>query len=377
MCALPLAKGEISQTAKYTVNSLYFRTSKPMTEETLTRTVPLDFAGKRLDQALAKLFPEYSRSRLKSWLLDGAVMVDGTSPRPRDAVNGGETVVVTARAEPREQGAPEPIELSVVHEDDALIVINKPVGLVVHPGAGNPHGTLMNGLLHRFPELATLPRAGIVHRLDKETSGLLLVARTLPAHTALVRQLAAREISRRYQAVCGGVLTGGGTIDAPIRRHPVDRLKMSVQEGGKAAVTHYRVVERFAAHTHVNVSLETGRTHQIRVHFAWRRHPLVGDQVYGGRLALPKGASDGLIDTLRRFKRQALCATGLTLAHPVDGQRAGPGGGAASGFPAPCWKAFRLTFASGRDDAGIVLAGALAGAGWHHCRHHTAWAGCR
>jgi 23S rRNA pseudouridine1911/1915/1917 synthase len=290
-----------------------------MTEEILTRTVPLEVAGIRLDQALAKLFPEYSRSRLKSWLLDGAILVDGASRRPRDTVYGGESVIVTVRAGQEERGEPEPIALNVVHEDEALIVINKPVGLVVHPGAGNPRGTLMNGLLHRFPELASLPRAGIVHRLDKDTSGLLLVARTLQSHTALVRQLAAREISRRYQAVCTGVLTGGGTIDAPIRRHPVDRLKMSVQEGGKPAVTHYRVVERYAAHTHVNVSLETGRTHQIRVHFAWRRHPLVGDPVYGGRLALPKGASDGLIATLRRCRRQALCATGLTLAHPVSG----------------------------------------------------------
>ena len=292
-----------------------------MSQEVLTRTVPDESAGTRLDQALARLFPEYSRSRLKSWLLRGDIVVDGVSPRPRDTVSGGETVTVTVRAEAREEGEPEPIDIVVVHEDDALIVINKPAGLVVHPGAGNPRGTLMNGLMHRFPELQALPRAGIVHRLDKDTSGLLLVARTLPAHTALVRQLAARDISRRYEAVCTGVLTGGGTIDAPIRRHPVDRLKMSVQEGGRPAVTHYRVARRYAAHTHVTVSLETGRTHQIRVHFAWRRHPLVGDPVYGGRLALPKGATDGLIALLRRQRRQALCATGLELAHPLSGKR--------------------------------------------------------
>ena len=291
-----------------------------MGQEILTRTVPDESAGIRLDQALARLFPEYSRSRLKSWLLKGDIEVDGENPRPRDTVAGGETVVVTVRAEAREEGAAEPIDLDLVHEDEALIVINKPAGLVVHPGAGNPRGTLMNGLMHRFPELQALPRAGIVHRLDKDTSGLLLVARTLPAHTSLVRLLAARDISRRYEAVCTGVLTGGGTIDAPIRRHPVDRLKMSVQEGGRPAITHYRVVRRYAAHTHVSINLETGRTHQIRVHFAWRRHPLVGDPVYGGRLALPKGASDGLIALLRRQRRQALCATGLALAHPLTGK---------------------------------------------------------
>lgn len=290
-----------------------------MSDERLTRTVPPDFAGLRLDQALARLFPEYSRSRLKSWLLAGDVLIDGGSLRPRDAVNGGESVEVRPRTDDREEGAAEPIELDVVHEDTALIVINKPAGLVVHPGTGNTHGTLMNGLKHRFPELAGLPRAGIVHRLDKLTSGLLLVARTLPAHTALVRQLAAREVSRRYEAVCVGVLTGGSTIDAPIKRHPVDRTRMAVQQEGKPAVTHFTVAKRYAAHTHVNVKLETGRTHQIRVHFAWRRRPLVGDPVYGGRLALPKGATDGMITALRRFRRQALCATELSFVHPETG----------------------------------------------------------
>ena len=292
-----------------------------MNEQTLTRTIPDNLAGSRLDQALAQLFPEYSRSRLKHWILDGSVSVDGGRWRPRDAVSGGESITVHPRLEPPRQDEAEAIELDVVYADDALVVIDKPAGLVVHPGAGNPRGTLMNGLMHRFPELANLPRAGIVHRLDKDTSGLLLVARSLPAHTALVRQLAEREISRSYQAVCAGVLTGGGTIDAPIRRHPVDRLKMSVQEGGKPAVTHYRVITRFAAHTHVGIELETGRTHQIRVHFAWRRHPLLGDPVYGGRLAIPSGASEELIAVLRAYRRQALCATGLALAHPASGER--------------------------------------------------------
>jgi len=291
-----------------------------MNDQTLTREIPPHLAGSRLDQALAQMFPEYSRSRLKAWILEGSVVVDGQNRRPRDAVDGGESVTLVARAEVVTESRPEAIDLAVIHEDAALIVIDKPAGLVVHPGAGNPTGTLMNGLLHRFPDLEALPRAGIVHRLDKDTSGLLLVARTLTAHTALVRQLAAREISRDYDAVCQGALTGGGTIDAPIRRHPVDRLRMAVQDDGKPAVTHYRVLERFPAHTYIRVSLETGRTHQIRVHFAWRRHPLVGDPVYGGRLALPAGASDDLADTLRRFRRQALCATGLRLNHPDSGE---------------------------------------------------------
>ena len=291
-----------------------------MADELLTRTIPDDLAGNRLDLALARLFPEYSRSRLKSWILDGSVWVDGEAWRPRDAVAGGETVSVQTRADGVAPSRPEPMALDVVYEDSDLVVVNKPAGLVVHPGAGNPGGTLMNGLLHRYPELSTLPRAGIVHRLDKDTSGLLVVARTLPAHTSLVRQLAERTIARRYDAVCIGVLTGGGTIDAPIRRHPVDRRKMAVQEEGRPAVTHYRVIERFAAHTYISVTLETGRTHQIRVHFAWRRHPLVGDPVYGGRPALPAGPSEDLVEVLRSFRRQALCATGLALAHPASGE---------------------------------------------------------
>jgi len=291
-----------------------------MNAEAKVRTIPVELAGQRLDQALAKLFPEYSRSRLKAWLLDGAIVVDGDSPRPRDPVHGGETVTLQAEPEVSVTAEPEAIALDVVHEDESLIVINKPVGLVVHPGAGNSRGTLMNGLLHHAPELDELPRAGIVHRLDKDTSGLLLIARTLIAHTSLVRQLADREISRFYRAVCNGVLTGGGTIDAPIGRHRVDRKRMCVRDDGKPAVTHYTVLERFAGHTYIRVQLDTGRTHQIRVHFAHRRHALVGDPVYGGRLALPKGAGDQLIMTLRRFRRQALHATRLEFTHPETGK---------------------------------------------------------
>jgi 23S rRNA pseudouridine1911/1915/1917 synthase len=284
-----------------------------------TARIPDELAGQRLDQALARMFPDYSRSRLKAWLLDGSVLVDGASWRPRDPVQGGETVVLTVTADVVVRAEPEPMALEIVFEDDDLLVIDKPAGLVV-PGAGNASGTLMNGLLAHVPQLESLPRAGIVHRLDKDTSGLLLVAKSLPAHTALVRALADRTISRQYLAICNGVLTGGGKIDAAIDRHPVDRTRMAVRETGRPAVTHYTVIERFRAHTFVKVVLETGRTHQIRVHFAHRRHPLVGDPVYGGRLALPAGASEALRDALRSFRRQALHAERLQLKHPVTGE---------------------------------------------------------
>jgi 23S rRNA pseudouridine1911/1915/1917 synthase len=300
---------------EYTVNS-----AAVMTSDKHKATVPDELAGLRLDQALARMFPEYSRSRLKEWLLAGAIRVEGGPSRPRDAVAGGEVIEVEPLSEPEVRVAPEPIALDVVFEDDNLLIVNKPAGLVVHPGAGNPDGTLMNGLLHHAPQLETVPRAGIIHRIDKDTSGLLLVAKTLPAHTALVRQLAGRAISREYLAICNGVLTGGGTIDQPLARHPVDRKRMSVQADGRRAITHFTVLERFRAHTYVKVRLETGRTHQIRVHFAWRRNPLVGDPVYGGRLALPAGASEPLIEALRTFRRQALHATRLAFEHPVTRQ---------------------------------------------------------
>lgn len=315
-----------------------------MNVETTFRTIPVESAGQRLDRALAALFPEYSRSRLKAWLLDGAIKVDGESPRPRDPVQGGEQVELTAQPEVVVAARPEPIELDIVHEDDGLLVINKPAGLVVHPGAGNARGTLMNGLLHHAPELEELPRAGIVHRLDKDTTGLLMIARSLPAHTALVRALANREIARHYLAVCSGVLTGGGMIDAPIGRHRVDRKRMCVRDDGKPAITHYRVLERFAAHTYIKVKLETGRTHQIRVHFAHRRHALIGDPVYGGRLALPAGASESLIGTLRAFRRQALHAAKLAFDHPLTGE--------ALSFEAALPSDFEALLRVLREDAG-------------------------
>ena len=290
-----------------------------MSTEKETLEIPANLAGMRLDKALAEMFPRYSRSRLKDWLLQGAITVDSGLGRPKDAVAGGERVTLVAPDAVEVEARPEPMSLAVAFEDEHLLVIDKPAGLVVHPGAGNPDGTLLNGLLHHAPALEAVPRAGIVHRIDKDTTGLLLVAKTLEAHTQLVRMLEQRLISRRYQAVCYGELTGGGSIDAPLGRHPVDRKRMTVREGGKPAVTHYTVRERFTGFTHVDVALETGRTHQIRVHFAHRQQPLVGDPVYGRRLAVPKGASPALAEQLRRFRRQALHAARLAFEHPISG----------------------------------------------------------
>jgi 23S rRNA pseudouridine1911/1915/1917 synthase len=283
-------------------------------------TIPPEQAGQRLDQALAALLPDYSRSRLKSWIESGEIRVDGIQRRPRDKVSGGESVALAATLPEETRAAAQPMPLVIVHEDKHLVVVDKPAGLVVHPGAGNPDQTLQNALLAWDPALAALPRAGIVHRLDKDTSGLLVVARTLPAHTALVRMLGEREVHREYEAICRGVMTAGGTVDAPIARHPTDRVRMAVREGGRESVTHYRVIRRFAGYTHVRVQLETGRTHQIRVHLAHAGFPIVGDRVYGGRLTLPKGASEALRQALREFPRQALHAARLAFDHPVTGR---------------------------------------------------------
>jgi 23S rRNA pseudouridine1911/1915/1917 synthase len=290
-----------------------------MTETTeFDEVVPPDCAGLRLDQALAEMFPQFSRSRLKQWIEAGFVAVDDLELRPKDKVAGGERVRLRAVVERDERVLPEPIPLAIVHEDDHVLVVDKPAGLVVHPGAGNPAGTLQNALLHHRPALAALPRAGIVHRLDKDTSGLMVVAATLEAHADLVRQLDERSVRREYQAVCQGVLTAGGTVDAPIGRHRTDRLRMAVREDGRPARTHYRVIERFRAHTHLLARLETGRTHQIRVHLAYLRHPLVGDPVYGGRLRLPPGDNEALAEALRGFRRQALHAARLAFEHPAS-----------------------------------------------------------
>jgi 23S rRNA pseudouridine1911/1915/1917 synthase len=279
--------------------------------------VPAHLAGQRLDQALAQLLPDYSRTRIKEWIESGGVQVDGRLLRPKDKLLGGEHVQVRAVLAAEVPMAPERIDLDVVGKDRHIFVVNKPAGLVVHPGAGNSAGTLQNALLHLDPKLEKLPRAGIVHRLDKETSGLMVVARTLAAHTSLTRMIEAHEVERHYEAVCVGVMTAGGTIDAPIDRHPTDRVRMTVRSSGREAVTHYRVIKRFRAHTHVRVQLETGRTHQIRVHLAHAKYPIVGDRVYGGRLLLPKGASAELIEALRTFPRQALHAAQLAFAHPI------------------------------------------------------------
>ena len=289
-------------------------------KQVLTAQVPVELAGRRLDQALAQLFPDYSRARLTEWLKDGQVSVNAQQWRPRDKVLGGEQIILNVVVEAEERWEAQDIPLDIVYEDEAILVINKPAGLVVHPAAGNPNGTLLNALLYHAPEVAAVPRAGIVHRLDKDTTGLLVVARTLEAQTSLVQQLQAREFLREYETIVNGVLTGGGKVDAPIGRHPVDRKRMAVTPMGKPAVTHYRVVERFVAHTHARLRLETGRTHQIRVHMAHIRYPLVGDPVYGGRLRLPPQCSPELAGALRGFKRQALHAARLGIVHPDSGE---------------------------------------------------------
>ncbi|MEO6967088.1 MAG: 23S rRNA pseudouridine(1911/1915/1917) synthase RluD [Rhodanobacteraceae bacterium] len=291
-----------------------------ITRPTRRARVPAEAAGRRFDQVLAGLFPEHSRSRLAAWIKSGAVLLDGETVAPRHAVRGGEAVELTVSEEIVVEAAPESIALNIVYEDVDLLVIDKPAGLVVHPGAGNRQGTLQNALLYHDIQLATIPRAGIVHRLDKDTSGLMVVARSLRAHTALVAMLSRRDIRRRYAAIVLGVPVAGGSVDAPLDRHPVDRVRRAVREGGRPAMTHYRVRERFRAHALLQCELESGRTHQIRVHMAHAGYPLVGDQLYGGGLKLPRGATPALIETLRRFKRQALHAERLAFAHPVSGE---------------------------------------------------------
>lgn len=282
--------------------------------------IPEECAGRRVDQALSQLLPDYSRTRIKDWIEQGRVTLDGKVPRPRDSVVGGEAVSVRPLVSVVREDRAQAISLDIRYEDDSLLVLNKPAGLVVHPAAGNREGTLLNALLHHCPDLATLPRAGIVHRLDKDTSGLMVVAKTPGAHQALVAALADREVKREYLALVQGELIAGGTVDEPIARHPRDRKRMAVVSGGKHAVSHYRVVERFVGHTLLRVSLETGRTHQIRVHMAHIRHPIVGDPVYGGRLRLPPGADDELVGVMRGFRRQALHATRLEFEHPRTGE---------------------------------------------------------
>jgi 23S rRNA pseudouridine1911/1915/1917 synthase len=291
-------------------------------QETRTAIIPQELAGARLDQALASVFPEFSRSRLTEWIRRGLATVDQRPCRPRDRVAGGERVTLTpAPAADSERWEAQPLDIDAVYEDEHLLVVDKPAGLVVHPGAGNPDGTLVNALLYRDPALTRIPRAGVVHRLDKNTSGLLVVARTLLAHKHLVEALKQRRVEREYLAVVRGNLSAGGRVDAPLGRHRVQRTRMAVQDAGRPAATRYRVERRFPAHTLLRLSLESGRTHQIRVHMAHIGHPVVGDPTYGGRLMVPPGAGTALNEALRGFKRQALHAARLALAHPVSGEK--------------------------------------------------------
>jgi len=287
----------------------------------LTHTVKESQLGQRLDQAVAELFTDFSRSRLKEWLLEGKVMVNGTVvTKPRTKVMGGEAITVQAELEDEQRWEAQDIPLNIVYEDDDIIVINKPRDLVVHPGAGTPDGTVLNALLFHYPPIAEVPRAGIVHRLDKDTTGLMVVAKTVPAQTRLVRELQKRNITREYEAIAIGKMTAGGMIDKPIGRHSTKRTLMAVSPLGKPAVTHYRVAEHFREHTRLRLRLETGRTHQIRVHMAYLQHPLLGDTAYGGRARIPKGATQELTDMIRGFDRQALHAVMLRFAHPIPGE---------------------------------------------------------
>lgn len=278
-------------------------------------------AGRRLDQVLAQMLPEFSRSRLQQWIDAGCVTVDGSACRRRDKVRGGEEVRLCLTLDPRGECIAEAIPLRVVFEDEQILVVDKPADFVVHPAVGNPDGTLQNALLHYAPGLDHLPRAGIVHRLDKDTTGLLVVAKTLGAHKSLVDQLQKRSVHREYRALVNEVLVAGGRVDAPIGRHPLHRIKMAVVPNGKPAVTHFRVLERFAAQTLLAVRLETGRTHQIRVHMAHIQHPLVGDRTYGGRPRPSRGAEPLQTEALKAFPRQALHAIALGLEHPATGER--------------------------------------------------------
>lgn len=285
-------------------------------------TIVLDSQlGSRLDQVIAELYPDYSRSRIKDWILDGMVSVNGeVITKPRLKMMGGEAIEIQAEIEDEVRWIPQDIPLNIVYEDDDIIVINKPRDLVVHPGAGTPDGTVLNALLHHCPALAEVPRAGIVHRLDKDTTGLMVVAKTIQAQTRLVRALQKRKITREYEAIAIGKMTGGGRIEKPIGRHPTKRICMAVSEMGKEAITRYRVAERFREHTRIVLRLETGRTHQIRVHMSYLTHPLVGDVIYGGRPRPPKNASNEFITALRAFDRQALHARMLRLEHPISGE---------------------------------------------------------
>lgn len=283
-------------------------------------TIPTHLAGYRLDKVLAELFPDFSRARLQQWIQDGQILVNNASWRGKDKVQGGEQVQIAVHLAEAVPWQAQHLPLDLLYEDEDVLVVNKSAGVVVHPGAGNLENTLVNALLHHAPELAQLPRAGVIHRLDKDTSGILVVARSLTAHTHLTEQLQARQFARVYQTIVTGVLVSGGTIDAPIGRHPTQRTKMAVVKGGRPAITHYRILQRYRNHTHLRVQLETGRTHQIRVHLAHQHYPILGDPVYGGRLYIPKASRQEFIKTLQNFQRQALHAEKLGFLHPNTNQ---------------------------------------------------------
>jgi len=282
--------------------------------------VPFELSDNRFDQVLTELMPDYSRSRLQQWIKQGQATLNGKTLKPKEKVKVNDLIEVKAELEDQGDWLPEDIALDIVYQDDDILIINKPAGMVVHPAAGNYNGTLVNALLHHFPDIKTVPRAGIVHRLDKDTTGLMVVAKTLTAHAHIVQQLQSREMGREYEAVVCGVMTGGGKVDQPIARSPKNRKKMAVHPFGKKAVTHYRVLEKFAAHTHIRVKLETGRTHQIRVHMSHINYPLIGDSTYAGRLKIPSNVSEAVKQSLRTFSRQALHAKKITLIHPNTGE---------------------------------------------------------
>lgn len=281
-----------------------------------TFILPNECAGQRLDQALAQCQPDYSRACWQRWLKEGMVKVNNTCQTPKYKLKGGEKIDVHATLHIEAAWQPEEIALNIVFEDDDILVINKPAYCVTHPASGNPAGTLANALLHHFPPLATLPRAGLIHRLDKDTTGLLVVAKTLSAYHFLVKELEQRLVKRHYLALVNGNIIAGGTIETPIGRHKKNRIKRAVTQAGKRACTHYRVAERFTCHTLLAVQLETGRTHQIRVHLQHHGYPIVGDQLYGGSIRLPPNPSEAMLEAFSQFKRQALHARRLGFKHP-------------------------------------------------------------
>lgn len=289
-------------------------------DKPVEQVIPAELGGERLDRVLARLYPDFSRSRLQNWTRAGHVLLDGVIPQIRQKVVVGEVISLQIPVEDVVMDCnPQNLPLDVVVEDESLLVINKPANLVMHPAAGNHDGTVQNALLFHYPELAQVPRAGIVHRLDKDTTGLFVVARTLKSHHSIVEQLQNRTMGREYVALVQGELVAGGTVDEPIARHPRDRKRMAVRDGGKSAITHYRLSQKLPGHTLLSVKLESGRTHQIRVHMAHIKHAILGDRVYGGRQRIPAGLSESLREQIRQFPRQALHAERVRLSHPVTG----------------------------------------------------------